>query len=45
MLDLNATTLKVSIETITSLLRVEALYRDIRRVKRALKSDSLNGLR
>ena len=37
-------TLKVSIEMIMCLMRVETLYREIRRVKRALKRDALNGL-
>ena len=45
MLDVNAMALKVSIEMITCLMRVEALYREIKRVKRALKSDALNGLK
>ena len=44
-IDLNTTTPKVSIEMITCLIRMEALYRDIRRVKRALKIDTLNGLK
>ena len=45
MLDINAMALKVSIEMIMCLMRLESLYREIIRVKRALKSDALNGLK
>ena len=41
--DLNATTLKMNIETIMFLMRVEALYQEIGRVKRTLKSDAQKG--
>ena len=44
MLDLNATALKASIEMIMCLMRKETLYKEIKRVKRTLKSDALNGL-
>lgn len=44
MLDLNATALKVSIEMITCVLRVETLYKDIKRIKTTLKRDALDGL-
>ena len=44
MLNLNTTNLKMSIEMIMQLLRVETLYRYIKRVKRTLKSDAPNGL-
>lgn len=43
-LNLNMMALKVSIEMIMCLLRVEALYREMKRVKKTLKSDALNGL-
>ena len=42
--DLNPMTLKMNIETIMCLMRVEALYQEIRRVKKTLKSDAQKGL-
>ena len=42
MLDLNATALKASIEMIMCLMRKETLYKEIKRVKMALKSNALN---
>lgn len=44
MLDLNAIALKVSIEMITCVLRVETLYKDIKMIKTTLKRDALDGL-
>ena len=41
--DLNPMTLKMNIETIMCLTRVEALYQEIRRVKKTLKSDAQKG--
>ena len=45
MLKLNMRTLKGCIEMIIRLLRVEKLYRKIKKVKKTLKSSAMNGLR